>query len=302
MSVPVTEGTFTHDVPGAGKPCTTWYEIHGDLKSGVTPLITLHGGPGVSHLYISSLADLALQGIPVIFYDQVGCGNSTRLPEKNGDVEFWKEDIFVEELNKLVAHLGLESYDVFGHSWGGMLGAVFAARQPKGLRRLVIADSPADAKLWVEAVNKLLERMPQSVQDTLKKHEADGTYDEEEYKEAVGAFYKQFLLRMDPWPEAVVKAFALLDEDNTVYLTMWGPSEFHVTGNLKTWSAIDECRKINVPTLLLNGRYDEAQDSCVVPFFKNIPKVKWYTFAQSAHMPHWDEREHFMEVVGDFLK
>lgn len=80
-----------------------------------------------------------------------------------------------------------------------------------------------------------------------------------------------------------------------------GPSEFFVSGTLKTWSIVDEVHKIEVPTLLINGRYDEAQDEVVEPFFKNIKKVKWVRFAQSSHMPHMEEPEEFMEVVQNFI-
>ena len=52
----------------------------------------------------------------------------------------------------------------------------------------------------------------------------------------------------------------------------------------------------------MNGRYDEAQDSVVEPFFKEIPsKVKWFTFAESSHMPQYEERALYMQRVGDFL-
>lgn len=81
-----------------------------------------------------------------------------------------------------------------------------------------------------------------------------------------------------------------------------GPSEFYVTGLLKDWSIVKEASNIKVPTLLLNGVHDEAADSTVIPFFKAIPKVKWYTFSESSHTPHWEEREKYMRVVSDFLK
>ena len=72
-------------------------------------------------------------------------------------------------------------------------------------------------------------------------------------------------------------------------------------GSLKTWNIIDELHKINVTTLLINGRYDEAQDSTVEPYFQYIPKVKWVQFADSAHCPHLEEPARFMEVVGGYL-
>ena len=74
-----------------------------------------------------------------------------------------------------------------------------------------------------------------------------------------------------------------------------------MTGTLKTWTVIDDIAKINVPTLLLNGRYDEAQDLVMEPFFRLLPKVRWYTFAEASHFGHLEERTRFMELVGEFL-
>ena len=93
----------------------------------------------------------------------------------------------------------------------------------------------------------------------------------------------------------------LFHESDSHLTTRNGPSEFHVIGSLKTWDIIPSLHRISVPTLVLNGRYDEAQDSCVMPFFQLIPRVKWYTFAEGSHMPHWEERERYMEVVDGFL-
>jgi pimeloyl-ACP methyl ester carboxylesterase len=64
---------------------------------------------------------------------------------------------------------------------------------------------------------------------------------------------------------------------------------------------VSELHKITVPVLLLNGCYDEAQDEVIKPYFEYISKVKWYTFAEASHMSHYEEREHYMEVVHDFL-
>ena len=33
-----------------------------------------------------------------------------------------------------------------------------------------------------------------------------------------------------------------------------------------------------------------------------VSKVKWVTFSKSSHMPHWEERERYMQIVGDFLQ
>ncbi|EMD40673.1 hypothetical protein CERSUDRAFT_148965 [Gelatoporia subvermispora B] len=303
MTVPITEGFVDFDVPSAGQPCKTWYKVFGDLNAG-TPLVGLHGGPGAVHDYLLSIADIATtHKIPVVLYDQLGNGHSTHLRDKAGDTSFWTEQLFLDELDNLLTRLGIkDNYTVLGHSWGGMLGAKHATLSPKGLRALIISDSPASMTLWLEAAASLLAQLPQDVQDTLRKHEDAGTTDFQEYKDAMKIFNSRFVCRLDPLPEEVKACDDALDADPTVYLTMNGPSEFHVIGPLKNWSIVDDLHKIRVPTLLLNGEFDEAKDSVVVPFFNLIPRVKWYTFPNSSHMPQWEARTKYVQVVGDFLK
>lgn len=70
---------------------------------------------------------------------------------------------------------------------------------------------------------------------------------------------------------------------------------------MKKWTVVDDLHKISVPTLLINGRYDDAQDVGVVPFFKEIPRVHWIQFAESSHMPFFEETERFFQIIGNFL-
>jgi pimeloyl-ACP methyl ester carboxylesterase len=126
------EGEIPFDFPRAKKECHTWYKVVGNLESNATPLVTLHGGPGVCHELLGPLTDLNTQhGIPVIFYDQIGNGKSTHLREFDGDAPFWTaaEEKFVKELENLVKYFGLHTtgFDLYGQSWGGLLGARYAS-------------------------------------------------------------------------------------------------------------------------------------------------------------------------------
>ncbi|KAF5368941.1 hypothetical protein D9758_003047 [Tetrapyrgos nigripes] len=303
MSVSFSEGYNELDIPSAGKSCRTWYKIYGSISSGRRPLVALHGGPGSTHDYLTDLAGLASKyNIPVVLYDQLGSGNSTRLPEKAGDTTFWTEDLFLSELNALLIHLGIQDdYDLFGSSWGGMLASRHASKQPKGLHRLIICSSPCSMALFVEGTQILRKQLPKGVQEALTKHETEGTTESDGYKEAVEVFYDHFLCTKKPWPDNFKKSMELMEEDSTVYLTMNGPSEFFVTGTLKDWSMIEDAHRINVPTLLTNGRHDEVHDISVAPFFEKIPKVKWVTFENSSHTAFIEETERFLKVVADFL-
>jgi L-proline amide hydrolase len=278
----------------------TWYRVVGDLDSGPTPVVICHGGPGGSHDYTEPIANLSRYGRGCILYDQIGCGNSTHLPDAPAD--FWAVQLFKDELVDLTRHLGLsERYAVVGQSWGGMLGMEHALDHPAGLRGLVVADSPASIPLWVEEANRLREDLPPDVQETLTRHEADGTTDTQEYEDAVRVFYDRHVCRI-PWPDYVERSFAKMAEDPTVYHTMNGPSEFHCIGSLKTWDITDRLHEISTPTLLVSGRYDEATPKIVGEIRDRIPGAQWRIFEESSHMPHVEEPEGFLETVETFLK
>jgi L-proline amide hydrolase len=118
---------------------------------------------------------------------------------------------------------------------------------------------------------------------------------------AVQVFYDRHLCRLKPQPEEVTRSFAQIAADPTVYHTMNGPSEFHVIGTLKTWSIIGQLDRITVPVLLISGRHDEATPAVVQPFADGIKGARWEIFENSAHMPHVEETERCMQVIGDFL-
>jgi len=278
----------------------TWYRITGDLASGRAPLVTAHGGPGGTHDYLLTMADISRSGRPVIHYDQLGNGRSTHLRDKGAD--FWTVDLFLDELENLLEQLGIsDNYHLLGQSWGGMLGAEHAIRQPKGLRSLVISDSPASMPLWLAAAAELRAQLPSDVQETLTRHEAAATTDSAEYLAAMDVFYARHVCRIVPHPAELARTFAAIAEDPTVYHTMNGPSEFHVIGTLKTWSVVDEVNRIQVPTLLISGGHDEAAPSTVQPFADGIPDVRWHIFEQSSHVPHIEERNAYMALVQEFI-
>ncbi|MBY2910206.1 proline iminopeptidase-family hydrolase [Rhizobium leguminosarum] len=279
----------------------TWYRVTGSLESGKLPLVVAHGGPGCTHDYVDSFKDIAaLDGRPVIHYDQLGNGNSTRLPEKGPD--FWTVGLFLEELDTLLSLLGIrDRYAFLGQSWGGMLGAEHAVRQPQGLKALVIANSPANMHTWVSEANRLRQELPKEVQDTLLKHELAGSLTDPDYIAASRVFYDRHVCRVVPWPPEVARTFAIMDEDNTVYRNMNGPTEFHVIGTMKDWTIENRLDRIEAPTLLISGKYDEATPLVVRPYLERVPGCEWVLFENSSHMPHVEEKQLCLATVSGFL-
>lgn len=281
----------------------TWYRVDGELSNdGPAPLVALHGGPGATHDYLLSLTDLARDQRAVVFYDQLGNGNSTHLPERKGDGDFWTPELFVRELHNLVDHLGIaDRHHVLGQSWGGFLAQEYALTQPRGLRSVVLANTAASFPDFLAEANRLREALPPEVEATLRRHEADGTTGDPEYEEACMVFYKRHLCRLDEWPEEVTRAFEWIEKDPTVYHTMNGPSEFHVIGSIKDWQARDRLGEIGVPTLVISGRHDEATPALQESLVGGIPDTEQVILEESSHLPFWEERERFMAAVGDWL-
>lgn len=224
----VTEGRAPFTPAGFDKPGETWYQVHGDLNKSSTgrPLLVVHGGPGATHIYLTPLEHLHTKyGVTVVFYDQFGCGNSTRAREKRLDTSFWTPQLFMDEIENLRTHLGIGDFDLLGHSWGGMLGAQYALTQPPHLKRLVISNSPCSMQLWVTACNEWRAMLPPEVESVLQKCEELKQYDSPEYMAAILEFYKLHMCRLpgeggEPFAEPCAKMLRALEDDDTVYYTM----------------------------------------------------------------------------------
>ena len=106
---------------------------------------------------------MAATGRRVIFYDQLGCGNS----DHPNNPEMWTVPLFVEEVGVIREALGLAHTHILGQSWGGMLAMEYALTQPQGLAGLVIADSPASMMQWVSEANRLRADLPPDLKESL---------------------------------------------------------------------------------------------------------------------------------------
>jgi L-proline amide hydrolase len=281
----------------------TWYRVVGELDAGATraPAIICHGGPGGTHDYVSSIAELRRSGRACVLYDQLGNGRSDHLPDAGAS--FWTVDLFERELAALAAHLGIaERYHVVGQSWGGMLALLHALERPAGLVSVVAADSPASIAAFVAGCNELLDELDPAVSEVIRAGERSGETDTPQFQAAVMEFYKRHVCRLDPWPEEVVRTFDAMESDPTVYGTMNGPTEFTVVGTIADFDISGRLPEIEVPVLLVSGAYDEVRPNVVADMDARLPNSEHVIFEHSSHMPHVEEPERFLRVVEEFLE
>jgi pimeloyl-ACP methyl ester carboxylesterase len=89
---------------------------------------------------------------------------------------------------------------------------------------------------------------------------------------------------------------------NEVYLTMWGPSEFFCTGSLREWDVTTRLGEIGEPTLIVSGRYDESTPLVSRTITRASRARSGRCCENSSHVPHVEEPERFLEVVGGWLE
>lgn len=266
-----------------------WYKIVGEKKN--TPLIVLHGGPGYPHDYLEPLEDLAAER-QVIFYDQLGCGNS----ERPNDVRLWTVSRFVSELVTIIDTLKLKKYHLLGHSWGAALAYAFAKTSPKGLQSIVFADPYLSTSRWEEDARRLSKLLSEEDQAAL----ARGNIGSEDFQKATREYYRRFVYGMNTFPEACIRSSQKMSRE--AYNYMWGPTELLVEGTLKDFDASSGLRDLKVPTLFICGRFDEATPESSEYFASLVPNSKVKILEKSAHHAHWTERGEYMQAVNTFLK
>ncbi len=273
-----------------------WYRIvGGGAGQENIPLLTLHGGPGIPHDYITDMAALASDTRRVIFYDQLGCGRS----DQPNDPSLWTIERSVKEIDTVRSALGLEKIHLWGQSFGGLFALEYALSQPAGLVSLMLASSTSSIPLWIVEANRLREALPSDIQAILIRHEQAGTTDDPAYLQAMMVFYERHVIRLQPVPEHVQRA---MDQAGQVYYTMNGPSEFHVIGTIKDWDRTGRLSEIHVPTLITSGRYDESTPVINDVLHKGITSSEWVLFEQSSHMAHVEERELYLSTVKHFIE
>jgi len=272
-----------------------WYRRLGEGDA--LPVLLLHGGPGAAHDYMLPLAERLSEHRPAIVYDQLGCGRADR-PD---DTSLWTVDRSVTEVDQVRAALGLDRCHLLGQSWGGWLAIDYMARGPVGVAGLVLASTSASIAQFVAGARRLIDALPEPHRTALQELGARGEYDHPDYRAAEQEFYRRHLCRMDPWPEALVRSSDQM-EGNQVYLTMNGPTEFDVIGRLRTWDRTPDLGRIDVPTLITCGRYDEITPACSETIAEGIPDARVVVFEESAHVAHLEEAEAYAGTVEEFLE
>jgi proline iminopeptidase len=243
---------------------------------------------------------LPKEGIEFYYYDQLGCGNS----DAPADTALYNVSRYVEEVEQVRKGLGLDSFYIFGHSWGSMLAMEYLHKYQSHVKGAILSNMTAGMNDYnsysAQLKKKLFSPRDIAVYDSLDKL---GKYDSPEYNDLLmNKLYSKVICRMplSNWPEPLLRAFK--KANHNVYVQMQGVDEFHVTGNFRNWEFWDKLPQISVPTLVLGGLNDEMNPVSLRKEGQLIPNSRTYLCPRGSHMAMYDDQKNYFASLLTFLR
>lgn len=268
------------------------------------PLVILHGGPGSTHNSLELIKPIAeLSNRPIIFYDQIGCGYSSR-PDHKKDL-IYNKDFWINELQNVLDFLHIEKYHLLGHSWGGMLAQLFVIeKKPTNILSLTLSSTLSSARLWKEETHELIKKMSVEDQDAIKLAEDTNDFSSSSFIEASKRYMKMtvsdYSLDDPNLPECLSR---LKIRGDVAYLTAWGPSEFAPTGNLRNYETTKHLKDIIIPTLVCYGSLDESTKKQNELMYNSLgsEKKKILVFSNARHMTYYEANEEYIKNINEWI-
>lgn len=123
-------------------------------ESSSIPLIYLHGGPGYncSTFEITTAQELANEGYYVVVYDRRGEGRSS----ENAEYTF---DQTHSDLIAIMDSLKLESANLIGHSFGGMVAITFAEKYKERVQSITLVGAPVSLQESFKTIIRICEKI-----------------------------------------------------------------------------------------------------------------------------------------------
>jgi len=266
-----------------------------------TKVLLLNGGPGATHEYFECMESfLPQEGVEFIYYDQLGCGNS----DNPRDTAMWSLPRYVEEVEQVRQALKLDkdNFYLLGHSWGGILAAEYAFKYQQHLKGLIISNMmmscPAYGKYADEVLAKQLK--PEVLRE-IRQIEAKKDFSNPRYMGLLEPnFYAQHLCRIVPNPEPVTRSMGKINQ--SLYVTMQGPSEFGISGKLVNWDRTKDLPQLKIPVLSIGGKYDTMDPAHMEWIATQVPRGKSLICPQGSHMAMYDDQQTYMTGLVRYLK
>ena len=266
------------------------------VGSGRDTVVVLHGGPGL-HLNTlrADLAPLALSRT-LLFYDQRGGGESTLVE----DAAYLTWQHHVADLETLRRHFGMGRLKLIGHSWGGLLAALYAKEHPEHVDRMVFIDAgpPPAREPYFDPPN------PTPRLDSLSR--AKMLSARQQWSAAPDStkqcwnFYSQFGEGFTSDPAYAHQTWS--DMCDAPPAAMFNGNAGPVIASLgPDYDFMDEFARIEAPTLLVHGEDDLIPVGVAQQWDESLPNAHLVIVEEAGHFPHFEQPAVFFPLVDAFL-
>lgn len=277
--------TTTHDriVNGA----RLYVETHG--PEGAPALIILHGGPGVGDCrdQVRDYGALADE-FRLVFYDARGSGRSDDTPP-------YTHEQWVADADELASQLGIDTFALLGHSYGGIVAQEYALRHPERLRRLILVDTTPSTVENEETIARALAAGLPGIEEGWLRKLFEGRVDSDAEMRQMWELLLPLYFE-GPFDPELPRQMA----DQTFFHHATHNYAFSV--NNPAFDVRDRIGEISVPTLVIVGGNDWITPRRLSEdIVSRIPDSRLEVFEHSGHMPMIEESEKFLTVLRGFL-
>ena len=295
-----------------------WVLVRGADAASNPVLVLLHGGPGISETaYWRYCNSTALEGsYTVVYWDQRGAGKSydpANIPKETMTVERLLSDLD-ELVDFLCERFGKKSVTLFGHSWGSVLGPLYASRFPNKVQAYVgcgqlgdwaksesatydYALREAERRGCRRAATRLRQVGPPPHADAKSLLVQRNLLAELDGDVSVRGILKQLRMFHSVPETSVFELFRVYKVVSFSLDAMWS--------EVTTLNLVESVPRLAMPAFFLLGR----QDHCVLPeisaeFADSVesPSKRVVWFEESGHMPFMDEPGKFNEMMVNLVR
>jgi proline iminopeptidase len=267
-------------------------------------LLMLHGGPGQGCYDFQYQATKLSEVINVIIFDQRGVLRSDKIE----DNEPFGLEFIIKDCENLRNILGISSWSILGHSFGGMLTLLYAIKYPKSIEK-VIFESPSFnflmsmRSVYFKSAEIILRQG--KLDDANKLKEFAETNNLRSLVDNIGDIPAE--VRNEVYHNSEqLKEVKLINNIIDITEKHWENGKIHFE-RLLTEGKINEnfmplISGLQCSSILILGKYDPICCSEQYEWYlKESMNGKIITFDKSGHTPHNDEPYKFTEIVSNFL-
>ncbi len=283
------------------------------IGNGKIKLLLLHGGPENTHEYFENFPEKLKQlGVTIYFYDQLGSYYS----DTPDDSTIWNMDRFVEEVEEVRKGLKLDDFYLLGHSWGGMLAELYAAKYGDHIKGVILSNVPGFFSRDPQYLSTIIDSIGREVRRQTVQLPMFSTN-----RSQADSISRNMPLQDTVKSKLLSKQFNKANDSlfaRTMYYRKTGKMPEPLMRNMKhaRFESIEKYHfnpfdadyraalmRIKTPTLLLGAKNDFLQ-----PEFYHTMKemmkqtvVKVYICPNGAHFPMWDDDEHYFSAIDTFI-